>query len=107
VLDDRDPGGEERGVHRPRSIIRRIDVERIDADESDAGFNERLCQFTGEMRMRFEILIGPLVRIPAGVDEERFASERPEIDRQTIDRAVASLGCANNHTVEIGQRFEF
>ena len=90
-----------------RSIIGRIDVERIDADKRDAGIDERVRQFAGEMRMALEILIGAPVPVPTGVNQDRLAPERREIDRQPVDGTIAAIRCANDDAIEIGERFKF
>jgi hypothetical protein len=107
VLDDWNAGAEERGMNGARSVVDRIDVERIDADESDAGCDERFGQFAGEMRMTFEILIGAPMRVPAGVKENRLVFQRREVEWQAIDGALAPFSRADDHAVEIRQRFQF
>ena len=89
------------------SVIRRIDVERIDADESDASFDERQRQVASEMRMAFEVLIGSPVRVPTGMNEERFALQGRDVDRQPVDRAIPAVGQADDDAIKIGKRFEF
>ena len=90
-----------------RSIVDRIDVKRIDADEGDAGVDELLGERTSEVRMVFEIAVGPPVRVPPGMEKESFAAQGCKIERQTIDRALATIVEPNDNAVEVRERFEF
>src|SRR6476659_2160288 len=94
-------------MDRAGSILDGIDVERIDADVSNAGVDELFGEFAGKMRMAFEILVGAPVRVPAGVNEECFSLESRKVDGQAIDGAVVAIDDAGNDTIQIGQRFEF
>jgi hypothetical protein len=107
VLDDGNAGAEQRGVNRTGAVVGGIDVKGIDADESRAGFDQRLRQFDGEMRMALEVSIGAPMLVPAGVEKESFTAHSREIEGQTIDRAVAAIGESNDDAIEIRQRLEF
>ena len=73
MLDDGDAGAEERGVNGTGPVVRRIDVERIDPDQSDAGVHQLAGEPAGQMRMALKILIGAPVRVPTGVKEDCFS----------------------------------
>src|SRR3954466_2006960 len=107
MLDDWDSGAEQRGMDGAGSVIDRIDVEGIDSDQRDAGVDELLSELAGEMRMAFEILVSPPVRVPACVNQERFPLERCKVDRQAIDCAMAALGHTDDDAIQIRERFEF
>src|SRR5687768_11614967 len=73
MLYDRNAGSKQDGMNRPCSVIGGINVERVDADERDAGADQLFRQVAGEMGMSFEITIGAPVRIPSRVDQQRFS----------------------------------
>ena len=81
VLDDGNAGAEQRGVNGPGAVVGGVDVEGIDADKGYAGFDESFGQFTGEMRMAFEVLIGAPMGVPAGVEENGFPAHSRRLER--------------------------
>ena len=93
MLDDGNPRAEQTGMHGARSVIGRIDVERIDADEGDAGFDQLFGEAAREVRMLFEILIGAPVHVPTGVNEERFAlrSVASSMGKRSMARSRCSV----------------
>src|SRR3954471_10659905 len=50
VLHDGYAGTEQGGMNGARSVVGRIDVERIDPDESHTGFDELFGEFARQMR---------------------------------------------------------
>ena len=80
MFDNGNAGAEQRGMDGTSSVVGRIDVERIDPDERDAGGDKLFGKFAGQMRMVFEILIGAPVRVPAGVEKKRFAAHSRRLE---------------------------
>src|SRR3954463_562782 len=78
VLDDWNAGAEQRGMDWARAIVGAIDVERVDPDESDATFEELFSKRGGQMRVAFEVLVGPPMSVPASVKEHGLSAQRTE-----------------------------
>lgn len=89
-------------MDRPRSVVNRIDVERVDADKNNAGVDELPCESTSEVRMVFEILIRSPMNIPSGVNKKRFSPENGDVEWQPVDCAITPVGGARNDAIEVG-----
>src|ERR1700752_3434101 len=93
-------------MHGAITVIGAIDVEGIDANQSDARSDEPIGQVAREVGVAFEIAIGPPMRVPTRMHEKGFALQSRKLDRELIDRAGAPFGRSTNDAIEIGQGFQ-
>lgn len=105
VFDDGNARAEQRGMDRPMAIIGAVDIERIDPSERRARGDKALRQRAREIRMVFEILVGPPVRVPAGMKEDGRALQVLG-EGNVIDRALLTRDRTDHHAAEICERFE-
>jgi hypothetical protein len=85
VFDNRDFGGEQKGMHGPAQVAGVINVQRVDADERHASVEKVLGGVFRQEGVALEILVRAPVRIPAGADQDRLASQIVVFESCTTD----------------------
>ena len=83
MLDDRDLALEQQRVHRPVAARRRrVDVDRVDADQDRAVVGQPGGGVGRQERvLRGAVLLGAEVRVPAGADQHRGARDVEPVER--------------------------
>ena len=86
VLDDRDVGAEQDRVHRPATVVGRVDVQRVDADACRLGAHQRLGRCLGQVRVVDRVALGAEVPRVIGPHEHRTAGASDQVAVVEIDR---------------------
>ena len=106
MLDDRNPGAEQRRVDGPRRIGRVVDVERVDADERRASIAQVRRRVGRQKRMSFEILIGAPVAVPSGVHEHGLAAHVARHECTARNCAIVCAGDTHDDGIDRCDRIE-
>src|SRR5690348_963943 len=75
MLGYRNVGSQQERVNRPRPVCRVVDIERVDAHQSDARSRQELGGIAGEEGMSLEILIRSPMPIPARLHQRRLTPQ--------------------------------
>ena len=102
MLADRYPGRQQLRVHRAVGVAGVVDVQRVDADQHGAGPGQVGRGIRGQERVVPEVLVGPPVPVPAGVDEHRLAPAVIRQQQAAVD-GPGSLRHIHPDAVQLGQ----
>lgn len=92
-------------MHRAFPGIGAVDVKRIDPDEGHAGRDQFGGESRREIRVTFEILIGPPIRIPTGMKKHGLSAQISDHAR-LVDGALVARDSAHDHAIEVGQTLQ-
>src|SRR5262245_47046348 len=96
MLDNRDLGGKQYAVNRTRATRSVVNVVGIDADQQRSLVAQVDSGLFGEERMTLEILVGPPVLVPAGVNQHCMAATGDGDEMMPVDRAPLRTGNAHD-----------
>ena len=75
MLPNRDSGGKQGRVHRPRSGAGIVDIVAVDSHECSAPFRQQFRGGRGQEWMIVEIAFAAPLAVLAGVDQHRLAGD--------------------------------
>src|SRR5436190_19962233 len=92
MLDDRDFIAEQDRMHGTRHIIRVVDVQGIDSDESRPALGKIFCRASCKEWMARHVCIRVPMFVPACIHEHSLAFEIEPAERALIDCARRRCG---------------
>src|SRR5215471_7122038 len=99
-------GRKQNGMDGTAQVIGVINIERIDAHECGACFDQILGSISRQERMALEILVGSPVSIPTRADQHCFATKVMVDESGSINRSALRGVDRNDNPLQIRQALE-
>ena len=107
MLDDRYARAEQDRMHGSFPAISVVDVERVDPDEDRALIPQEDRRAFREVRVAFEILVGPPMPVPAGMDQHCPAAHIRGGEHAPVDCPSDRPSAADHDGGAPGHRLEW